>query len=139
MVRVVGARVYARGFGVVTGAAGAAADVVGVAWDGAGEPAEGVGELDDGAGELDDGAGVVCDGVGEPDDGAGEPDQGVGEIEVVVGPGPGVGRVTAGEVCWPLPGLLPLVEDGLLPGVMPGELVTTTVADACAVPICAVT
>lgn len=158
MARVAGARVYARGFGVVTGAAGAvtavactACDAVGEPAEGPGEPDEGAGELDDGAGELDDGAGELDDGAGELDEGAGELDEGAGELDdgagelddgagvMLVGPGPGVGRVTAGEVCWLLPGLLPLVEDGLLPGVPPGELVTTTVADACAVPICAVT
>lgn len=146
MVRVAGTRIYARGFGVLTGAAGAVTSVAcgGEPAEGPGEPDEGAGELEDGAGELEDGAGELDDGAGELDDGAGELDEGAGELDdgagvVLVGPGPGVGRVTAGEVCWLLPGLLPLVEDELLPGVLPGEPVTTTVADACAVPICAVT
>ena len=79
---------------------------------------------------------VIGDVVGEPGEGVGEPDDGVGEVDV--GPGRGVGRVTPGEG-WPLAGLLPPVLAGLVPGVRSGDLVTTTVADARAVPICAVT
>lgn len=111
-------------------------DGAGAPDDGAGVPAGGVGDPDGGVGEPGGGVGVAGDVVGEPGEGVGEPDDGVGEVDV--GPGRGVGRVTPGEG-WPLAGLLPPVLAGLVPGVRSGDLVTTTVADARAVPICAVT
>lgn len=109
------------------------ADVVEAVGDAADAVGEAAGDVGDGVGDVADGVGDVADGVG---DGVAVVGDGVGLV--VVGPGPGVG-VTPGEVGGPLAGLLPPVADGLLPGVRPGELVTTTVADARAVPICAVT
>ncbi len=121
----------------MAGAAGASADVADADCDGVGADCEGVGADCDGVGALDEGVGALDEGVGVLGEGVGVLGDGVGLL-LAVGLGPD-DRVTPGEVGWPLPGLLPPVADGLLPGVKPGELVTTTVADACAVPICAVT
>jgi hypothetical protein len=115
---------------------GVVADVVGVVCDGAGVVADAVGVVGDGAGELDEGADAVGDGVVGVGDGV----VGVGDGVVgagVVGAGPGVDLVTAGEG-WLLPGLL-LVAGVVLPGVKSDEVVTITVAEAREVPICAVT
>jgi hypothetical protein len=127
--------VVCDGVAVVCDGVGAEDEGVGVVCDGGSAEDDGVGAEDDGVGEPGDGVGVPGDGVGVPGEGVGVPGDGVG---VRVAPGPGVVRVTAGEG-WPLPGLLPPVVDGLLPGGRSDDLVTTTVADAWAVPICAVT
>jgi hypothetical protein len=155
-----GARDYGRGFAVVTGAAGMAAAVACAVCDGVGEPDGCAGVVGGGAGLVGGGVvgggvvgggvvgggvvgggvvggGVVGGGVvggGVVGGGVvGGMDEDTGEVDV------GPGCVAAGEVCWPLPGLLPPDADGLLPGVRSDVLVTTTVADARAVPICAVT